>query len=98
MRIRLLMAALFLAALTTHAQKDLSGSRQSSLYTYVYRVQPKQALSLFRNDMYDWKAMATNPVDSFIGDNPHLPTGDYVFVRAAGSDLVATLQTVPYAG
>jgi alpha-2-macroglobulin len=99
MRTRLLVLTLLLAALATHAQNDLSTSRRTSLYTYVYRVGPEQALSLFRTDMEGWDKMIHHPVDSFLTDlfkpeDLRLPAADYLFVFAAGAQLHATLKTV----
>ncbi len=99
MRIRLLALTLLLASLTTHAQNDLSGSRQTSVYTYVYHLDPHQALFLYRNDMAGWDKMIRTPVDSFLTDTKrpddyHLPPADYLFVLANGPRLKATLQTI----
>ncbi|HET6256261.1 MAG TPA: alpha-2-macroglobulin family protein [Puia sp.] len=99
MRIRLLVLTLSLAALTTHAQNDLSDSQKTSVYTYVYRLTSKQALILFRKDMEGWDKMILQPVDSFLTtsrdeDDLHLSSGDYLFVLARGSRLEATLHSI----
>ncbi len=98
MRIRLLVLTLTLAAFITHAQNNLSGSRQTSVYTYVYRLEPRQALALFDNDMTGWDKMLQAPVDSFLTgiqepEDRHLPPADYLFVYANGSHLQATLRS-----
>ena len=99
MRIRLLALTLSLAALNTYAQNNLSGSRRTSLFTYVYRIEPQQALDLYQKNMTGWDKMIRNPVDSFLTDTQqiadlHLPPADYLFVLATGSRLKATLQTI----
>src|ERR1700722_3637528 len=99
MRIRLLALTLSLAALNAHAQNDLSGSRQTSVCTYIYRLDPKQALHLYRGDMDGWDKIISAPVDSFLSstqqdDDLHLSAGDYLFVMANGSRLRASLRTV----
>src|SRR5258708_34199701 len=43
--------ALLLPGLFAFGQHDLSGSRRHSLYTYVYRVSDRGALTLYQSDM-----------------------------------------------
>jgi hypothetical protein len=99
MRIRLLGLTLLLATQATHAQSDLSTSRRTSRYTYVYRLEPQQALTLFRTDLAGWDKMIRSPIDSFLTgvqqpeDLPLVPA-DYLFVLASGPQLDATLQTI----
>jgi protocatechuate 3,4-dioxygenase beta subunit len=90
---------LSLAAHITHAQNDLSGSRQTSVYTYAYRIEPRQALTLFDNNMVGWEKMLHTPIDSFLtgtqeAEDLHLPPADYLFVYANGSQLHASLHSI----
>lgn len=107
MRIRLLLLTLFLATMSVRAQHNLSGSRRSGAYTYVYRLSTAEALALFRSDMNNWEKDARVPADSFRSEagpaaearttrepDSRLPPGDYLFVSAEGSHLQATLKTI----
>ncbi|MBO9562208.1 MAG: carboxypeptidase-like regulatory domain-containing protein [Niastella sp.] len=92
---------LFLASLIslpTLAQHNLSGSRQKSAWTYIYRLTPKEALLLHRSNMdeLDEKHLHTK-VDSFATDKseaPELKPGNYLFVQAVNNELEDELKTI----
>jgi len=80
-----------------HAQRDLSGSLQHSRYVYVYRIDDREALKLYRTEM-------EGPVEPFLHTlvdsmstmemkDKHLPSGNYLWVRAEENKLYAELHT-----
>src|ERR1700753_2299361 len=75
-----------LSVFCADAQKLLSKSRQSSYYTYIYKLEPEQVLNIYKNPN---KKLDDNilhhPVDSFKTDGnlkKTLPYGNYINVKA----------------
>lgn len=98
MRRKTVLLVLSLWSLSALAQHDLSGSRQSSTYTYIYRISPREALLLYNSGMYilEEKHLHTK-VDSFAtdtGDVPTLRPGNYLFVKAKGNRLEGEIKTI----
>ncbi|WP_315818894.1 hypothetical protein [Paraflavitalea speifideaquila] len=56
-------------SLAAHAQHDLSGSRKSSVHTYIYRISAEETQLLYgsKMDKLTDKYLHT-PVDSFVTD------------------------------
>lgn len=80
----------------TNAQTPLAKSRQTSPYTYIYRIHPREALDLFKTNMrvFGEKYLHT-VVDSFKTDSqeaPILAPGNYLWVKAHGNKLEAELR------
>src|SRR4051794_26510190 len=87
--------ALLFMAIQTLAQAPLSYSRQSGLYTYVYKIGPEEALKLYRSRMDKVGEQYLNQlVDSFQTIEPSLPAGNYLYVHARGTKLQFELKTV----
>jgi hypothetical protein len=89
---------LSLWSLSAVAQHNLSGSRQKSAMTYIYRITPKEALLLYRSNMdeLDKKHLHTK-VDSFATDKieePELKPGNYLFIQAINNELEGELKTI----
>lgn len=97
MQSRLLLMLLWLPVVL-HAQKDLSGSRRSSVYTYIYKVHPQEAVEIYQADLkkIDEKYLHTL-TDSFLTAKyfyPDLPRGNYLFVHAVENKLQGELRTI----
>jgi alpha-2-macroglobulin len=89
---------LSLWSLSALAQQNLSGSRQKSACTYIYRLTPKEALLLHRSNMeeLDEKHLHTK-VDSFAtgkSEAPKLKPGNYLFLQAIDNKLEGELKTI----
>ncbi|MFD0749514.1 alpha-2-macroglobulin family protein [Mucilaginibacter calamicampi] len=73
------------------AQKPLSSSRRSSLFTYIYKCADEGVLRTFKlNNKIINDNWFKNPIDSFKTDskwNNTLPPGNYFLVFAAGNKL-----------
>lgn len=87
-----------LISMPSLAQENLSGSRQKSAYTYIYRITPKEALLLYSSNMdrLDEKHLHTR-VDSFAtgkSEEPELKPGNYLFVQAINNKLEGELKTI----
>lgn len=80
------------------AQHNLSGSRQSSAYTYIYRINVKETSLLYHSDMDELQEKHLHTrVDSFVTGTataPALKPGNYLFVQARGNRLEAELKTI----
>ncbi|MBS1659420.1 MAG: carboxypeptidase-like regulatory domain-containing protein [Bacteroidetes bacterium] len=97
MRIRLLLPTLLCSFFSAQAQQNLSSSPQQGLWAYAWRISDKEALYLYTHYMKDWdKNNLHTLVDSFPSNEPNsaLPAGNYLFVRAEGSNLSVAMQTI----
>lgn len=98
MRKRTVLLLLALWSISSLAQQNLSGSRQSSAYTYIYRISTKETLLLYRSDMDELQEKHLHTkVDSFATDTedePVLKPGNYLFVQAKGNRLEGELKTI----
>jgi len=92
-RAAVLTLLLCFAAFLGYAQKPLCNSRQSSYYTYIYKLKPEDVLKFYKNP---GKAPDQNilhqPVDSFKTDKEilwinRLPAGNYLEVHAEKNKL-----------
>ena len=92
-----LIPALFFLSTSAHAQRNLSGSPQHSRYVYVYRIDDREALKLYRTEM-------DGPIEPFLHtlvdslsipekEVKHLPPGNYLWLRAVEDKLHAELHT-----
>lgn len=76
------------------AQRNLSGSLTRSLYTYVYRIAWPEARTLTETNMRAVsESYLHSLVDSFKKEEPSLPEGNYLFVKAAKNKLAFKLFT-----
>lgn len=95
---RITVLLLSLWSLSAIAQHNLSGSRQSSSYTYIYRLSAPEARQLYQSGLNQLKEKYLHTrVDSFITDTgyePVLKPGNYLFVQVKGSRLEGALRTV----
>ncbi|WP_217605944.1 alpha-2-macroglobulin family protein [Chitinophaga sp. GbtcB8] len=92
----LITSVLFLACFCAHAQHNLSGSLRHSLYTYVYRIDNKEAAQLSKDRLEkENEKYLHSLVDSFkTGDElPALSDGNYLLVNASGNRLEYQLYT-----
>lgn len=92
----LITSLLFLACFCAHAQHNLSGSLRHSLYTYVYRIDNKEAARLSKDQLEkENEKYLHSLVDSFkTGDElPALSDGNYLLVYASGNRLEYQLYT-----
>ncbi|MEO1653282.1 MAG: hypothetical protein AAFU64_07035, partial [Bacteroidota bacterium] len=96
-KILLLFITVLHIAPIIQAQSPLLESRQSSYYTYVYRLDNKQALSLLKKEYIPWvEDYLTSRPDSFPSDSLYkkeLPRGHYLFVKAVRGQLTYRLET-----
>ncbi|WP_276479608.1 carboxypeptidase-like regulatory domain-containing protein [Paraflavitalea pollutisoli] len=94
----LLLSIVLLWTMQTVAQQLLSDSRQSGVYTYVYRISPQEAIRLFKSNMRALTEQYLHTrVDSFVTDRnqpPALTPGNYIFVKAVGNHLRGELKTI----
>lgn len=98
MRRKTVLLFLSLWSLAAVAQHNLSGSRQTSVNTYIYRISAEEAQLLYRSTMTKLadKHLHTQ-VDSFATDTedaPPLSPGNYLFVRANDNRLEGELKTI----
>ena len=81
--------------------QNIITSRQSSFYTYIFKITNKEAAKIYRNDLYkvDYSFLHTI-VDSIPTDstyNKPLPTGHYLKVFALGNKMSCGLMSIqPY--
>ncbi len=77
------------------AQHNLSGSRTTSVYRYIYRLTNEEALALYKSDMQKVGTKYLHTlVDSVTGeDDPPLPPGNYLWINARENTLHAELKT-----
>src|SRR5690348_14732239 len=98
MRRKYTLCLVLLLSLSASAQHNLSGSRQTSVYTYIYRLSIAETEALFRSDMTNLKEEHLHTlVDSFITrseDEPVLKPGNYLFVEAVANKLTGKLKTI----
>jgi TonB-dependent SusC/RagA subfamily outer membrane receptor len=77
------------------SQKLLSPSRQSSYYTYIYKLSPADVLNFYKHPGKDPdENILHNPLDSFKTDKyweNKLPAGNYLRVHASKNKLVYEL-------
>lgn len=82
-----------LLASLSYAQKPLTNSRQSSFYTYIYKLNPEEVLNFYK---YPGAApdekLLQHPIDSFKTDSAkywenRLPAGNYLKVFAEKNKL-----------
>jgi TonB-dependent SusC/RagA subfamily outer membrane receptor len=81
----------YLFTCSAFAQRPLTTSRQSSYYTYIYKLNAADLLAFYKahERPFDDK-LFRNPVDSFLTDKyweNALPAGNYVKVHADGNKL-----------
>lgn len=98
MRRRIICLLALCLPFATLAQHDLSGARRNSVYTYVYKLSPKEA-ARFQQHTYGRRTekYLHTPVDSFLTDGPlpgQLPGGNYLYVHAQENRLKAKLFTI----
>ena len=98
MRKGLLLIFAISSLISTQGQQNLSGSRQTSVYTYIYKLNVKEAKELFISEMnkFNEKNLHTC-VDSFLttsDDPPELKPGNYLFVFARGNELSGELKVI----
>lgn len=98
MRRKYTLCLVLLLSLSASAQHNLSGSRQTSVYTYIYRLSIAETEAIFRSDMTNLKEEHLHTlVDSFITrseDEPVLKPGNYLFVEAVANKLTGELKTI----
>ncbi|AXY76591.1 hypothetical protein D3H65_22460 [Paraflavitalea soli] len=98
MRRKIVLLLLAISSLTATAQHNLSGSRQSSFHTYIYRISAEEARFLYgvnRRKLEDKHLHSL--VDSFATDTreaPPLQPGNYLFVQANNNRLEGELKTI----
>ncbi|MBC7848456.1 MAG: hypothetical protein H7Y31_01910, partial [Chitinophagaceae bacterium] len=80
------------------SQKNLSGSRHNSFYTYVYKINHREAAILFNSNMKRFDETHLHKlVDSFLSDEGMtkiLSPGNYLYVHAVDNVLKANFKVV----
>lgn len=91
------LVVLILVIVSEGNSQNLPDSRQSSYYTFIYRISNEQALTLYR-DMWKFDdSFLNNFHDFFPSDSTYqkrLPAGHYIFLTAEQSDLRCELESV----
>jgi hypothetical protein len=95
MKKTLLISLLFFSALFVQAQKPLTNSRVSSIYTYIYRLDDASTMLFLLGKQQDFKTdLLTNEVVKYLTDHPQEPVlapGNYLKVSAFNNKLLYTL-------
>lgn len=98
MRKEVLSLFLIILYISSQGQESLSGSMQTGPYTYIYRINEKEANSLFRSAMKKFGEQYLHTiVDSFLaskGEMPKLERGNYLFVQASKNRLECKLNII----
>ncbi|MBT1710121.1 carboxypeptidase-like regulatory domain-containing protein [Fulvivirgaceae bacterium PWU5] len=89
---------LLAVALPAHPQdQDLATRRQSSYYTFIYKVRPGEVQRLYDNIRDFEVSMLDTLVDVYPTDSTYartLPVGHYMFLYANGGELGGELRSV----
>ena len=92
------MLLLFLSGIISmacYAQKPLTNSRQSSYYTYIYKLRPEDVLNFYLHPDKEFdEHLLHHPIDSFKTDKDwhnNLPEGNYLKVFVSENKLVYRL-------
>src|SRR6266542_328408 len=91
MRTVLLLFASFFIYFSCLSQNNLSGSRKTSVYTYIYKINKQEANTLYNSGMskVSEKYLHSLADSSKAGDDiPKLIAGDYLFTYAKDNRLV----------
>ena len=86
-------------AISAFSQNKLSQSRQSGLYTYLYKADGRTVEAFYKHQKLD-EGMLIHPIDSFLtstGTMPKLPAGNYIKVLAHLNELEYELIERPTA-
>ncbi|MFT3826316.1 MAG: carboxypeptidase-like regulatory domain-containing protein [Chitinophagaceae bacterium] len=97
MRIRLLLLLMMLFCLQGIGQQSLSGSRRTSVHTYIYKINTRETLALFTSALQKvGEKYLHTLIDSFTTGShpPVLADGNYLFVHVEENTLHYSLQTV----
>src|SRR6185312_16938068 len=88
----LLLPALFLFCHRSHAQISLTGSRQTSYYTYIYKLNDNDILNFYLHpEMQLDDRILQHPIDSFRTGKSWkntLPHGNYAMAHIEKNNLV----------
>ena len=94
----LLLAFMSMLLVTTVSAQELSASRQSSYYTYIYEVQAEELEELITSKVKLFPhTLLQNAIDSFPTDSVYrkpLPVGHYFFLKAKKQQLDLELYSV----
>lgn len=94
---QVLIPALLFLSTSARAQRDLTGSPQHSHCVYVYRIDDREALKLYRTEMEGpVEPFLHTLVDSLVTtekQEKHLPPGNYLWVQAQENKLHVELRT-----
>lgn len=98
MRMLLLLFIVLALAQNSYCQQNLSGSAQTSIYTYIYKLLPEEALKLFKGNMQqvNEKYLHTK-LDSFLtlkSPPNNLQPGNYLIVKAENNHIQYELKTI----
>ncbi|WP_162055448.1 carboxypeptidase-like regulatory domain-containing protein [Pontibacter pamirensis] len=92
-----LLALISFCTGTVQAQGKLEKARTRSHYTYIYKVNNKEACKIYKDGPQAVNASQFHaPIDSFAvqeGFPKQLPQGHYLFMHSAGPELVYNLRT-----
>lgn len=95
MQKRYLLCLFIALPLASLAQHNLSGSRRTSVYTYIYKISNAEAISLVNTDMrYVGEKHLHTLVDSFLKEEPVLLPGNYLWVYAQDNKLEIEHKTI----
>ena len=90
---------LILVMIASHMGKgqDLTESRRSSHYTFIYKITNEQASELYQDIWEVGVSYLDSLIDFFPTDSTYrkrLPVGHYVFVKSVANDLHCELESV----
>jgi len=87
----LITALLFMNGFSSFGQRPLTNSRQSSVYTYIYKISPEDVLKMYKDPDGDIdEKILVKPLDSVKTDKHwenSLPAGNYLKVFADHNSL-----------
>ena len=87
---------LLILSVKSFGQNKLSSSLQSSVYTYIYEINRKEALELYKTELSKVNENYLHSlVDSFLtdrSDRPFLRPGNYLIVHARQNRMQYQLQ------
>src|SRR5690606_2409398 len=77
--------------------RDLTESRRSSYYTFIYKVTNEQAYELYSDVWTVGKSYLDSLIDFYPTDSVYrkkLPVGHYVFVKSVGNNLHCEIESI----
>lgn len=97
---KLVLTTIFISLSILLYSQDLTKSRTSSFYTYIYKISNKEAKEIYKNALWKFeKSYFHTLVDSFPTDsiyNKTLPQGHYLKIASNNHNLIIDIATIQY--